>query len=138
MRTKNQKYSDKVFQNIQTLVNSKSSPSDKKLRKYKSLCKRAGGVMRTVGLIQFLTFLQAKGKKDSEKHHEYLLEDLQKEANEFQIVLSNSVENFLDKVRKQELPEYMQTTKEILRLLQWHKRISEILIEGTADDGDEI
>ncbi len=43
-------------------------------------------------------------------------------------------ENLLGKISDQSLPNYMHTTKEVLKFLQWHKRIADILIEGTVDD----
>ncbi|MGK5093672.1 type III-B CRISPR module-associated protein Cmr5 [Deltaproteobacteria bacterium TL4] len=136
MQTKNQKYSDLVFKKIEQLKMEKGE--DKPVKRYKSLCKRAGGVMRTVGLIQFLTFLAAKATKPREVHHQYLLDHLTQELHAMRLVTATDSRTLLEMVRRQNLPEYMQTTKEVLRFLQWHKRIADILIEGTAEEGDEV
>ena len=136
MQSKSQLYSDAVFKRVAAYVNNTEADNQKK-KKYKSLCKRGGGVLRTVGLIQFLTFLKAKSQKPSEDHHRTLLEHLQKELNKFDILKSSDIDSMLTKVREQSLPNYMHTTKEVLKFLQWHKRMADILIEGTADESGE-
>ena len=132
MQSKSQRYSDVVFDKVQELVAEQGQSQP--LKRYKSLNKRSGGVLRTVGLIQFLTFLAAKATKESEIHHQYLLEHLREELSTLRIIQAQNQEEFLRIVRRQELPEYMRTTSEILKLLQWHKRISDILISGTAEE----
>lgn len=135
MQSKSQIYSDIVFEKVQRLVAEHSEQKDGKvIRKYKSLNKRAGGLLRTVGLIQFLTFLAAKATNDKEIHHDYLLEHLRDELFKLGIVRTQNATDFLRTIQKQDLPEYMRTTSEILKLLQWHKRISDILISGTAEE----
>ena len=132
MKTKSQKYSDIVFNRVSDYVNNSTDDSSRK-RKYKGLCKRAGGVMRTVGLIQFITFLLAKTQ--NEPQHGMLLNHLRYELVTLDIVTNaNDVNSLVQRVRMQSLPNYMRTTTEVLRLLQWHKRISDILIEGTVDE----
>ncbi|MGB5157280.1 MAG: type III-B CRISPR module-associated protein Cmr5 [Desulfobacterales bacterium] len=135
MQSKSQIYSDIVFEKVQRLVADHAEQKDGKvIGKYKSLNKRAGGLLRTVGLIQFLTFLAAKATNNKEIHHEYLLGHLRDELFKLGIVRAQDSDGFLRIIRKQELPEYMRTTSEILKLLQWHKRISDILISGTAEE----
>ncbi|MDA3895229.1 MAG: type III-B CRISPR module-associated protein Cmr5 [Desulfobacteraceae bacterium] len=143
MQSKSQIYSDIVFDKIQKFIekerkeHSVAEHAERKdsefARKYKALNKRSGGLLRTVGLIQFLTFLAAKATKEKEKHHGDLLEHLRDELFKLNIVRAQNTDEFLHVVRRQELPEYMRTTSEILKLLQWHKRISDILISGTAE-----
>ena len=138
-KSKGQIYSDLVFRNIEKLVEDDLKDQDgqgnsRQVKRYKSLCKRSGGILRTVGLIQFLTFLAAKATKESEIHHHYFLEHLMSELSELSIVQTENQLTFLKIVRQQELPEYMRTTSETLKLLQWHKRISDILIIGTVEE----
>ena len=128
---KNQHYSDLVFKNVIRLAGEDQDIA----RRYKSLCKRAGGIFRTVGLVQFATFIEAKGKK--EKYYQWLSEHLQRELNDVQAIKSSNSSEYLEKIRKLSLPDYMNMSRVVLQLLQWHKRIAEILIEGTADEGDE-
>lgn len=137
--TKSQKYADHVFQKVSNRVAEAQTEDKKKMiRRYKSLCIRSGGILRTVGLIQFLTFLAAKAVKPSEKHYQYLLEDLQCELSMLDIIVTEMpAENLLAIVRSQELPKYMAATTEVLNLLRWHKQMCEILIEGDVDVNGE-
>ena len=135
MQSKSQLYSEAVFNRVSAYANNRETDQQTK-KKYKSLCKRSGGLLRTVGLIQFLTFLQAKS--GNEVQHGTLLEHLHQELAQFDVVGGGSLNAFLANIRGLSLPCYMRATKETLRFLQWHKRIADILIEGTADEsGDE-
>lgn len=128
LQTKSQVYSNLVFNKVNELVN--SNEGAEKIKRYRSLCKRSGGLLRTVGLIQFLTFLAAKATKESEVHHQYLLDHLVAELKIINVLKANNSDNLLEQVRQQNLPQYMHTTTQILKLLQWHKRIADILIAG--------
>lgn len=123
-----QKYSNIVFPRIQKNLN---KGSNDELKQYKSLCKRSGGILRTVGLIQYLAFIMAKSKDKKGKHYEMLLNDLTEEWKE--LSGNNAIANandFLDNVRAMMLSDYMQCTRRVLMLLQWHKRIADILIKS--------
>lgn len=133
IQSKSQIYSDLVFEQMQKLI-AEMGEDDLRAKKYKSLCKRAGGIMRTVGLIQFLTYLAAKSQKQAEIHHRYLLDHLREELVGIKVLSTSDTEAFLKGVREQNLPDYMRTTSEVLKLLQWHKRISEVLIAGSVED----
>lgn len=130
--TTSQKYSNIVFSRIQANVN--ATTDGDVLRRYKSLCKRSGGILRTVGLVQYLAFVMAKSKEDKGDHYKMLLNDL---AEEWKSLSGNNMianaNVFLDNVRAMMLSDYMQCTRRMLLLLQWHKRISDILIEGEDD-----
>lgn len=130
-----QKYSNIVFSRIQKNLN---KGSNDELKQYKSLCKRSGGILRTVGLIQYLAFIMAKSKDKKGQHYEMLLNDLTAEWKE----LSGnnaiaSANDFLDNVRAMMLSDYMQCTRRVLMLLQWHKRVSDILIKGNCESGED-
>jgi CRISPR type III-B/RAMP module-associated protein Cmr5 len=132
MKSKSQAYSQAVFENIQKLI--KEEPEDSKpVKQYKSLTKRAGGLLRSVGLIQFLTFLAAKATKPKEVHHGFLLNHLAHELEALKILAVKTPERLISQVQQQELPQYMRITQEVLKLIQWHRRISEILISGTVE-----
>lgn len=129
-QTKSQEYSALVFKNVQALLESNNDKDT--IKRYKSLCKRSGGLLRSVGLIQFLSFLAAKATKDSEVHHQYLLNHLTAELNSVDIIKAQNSDGLLEKIRQQNLAQYMHTTTRVLKLLQWHKRIADILITGDA------
>lgn len=130
MKTNSQTYSDIVFKYVSEFVKEQGNDS-KQARQYKSLAKRSGGMLRSVGLIQFLSFLAAKA---GERHYKDLLNHLTRELKEVKTVQADNHMELLEKVRQQELPDYMRTTFQAIQLLQWHKRISEIMILGTAED----
>ncbi|MDG5816172.1 type III-B CRISPR module-associated protein Cmr5 [Chitinispirillales bacterium ANBcel5] len=135
--TRSQKCAEIVFKRVELFVNDTNFDKLVK-RRYKALCKRGGGLLRTVGLIQFLTFCESKGKRDKDKHYKVLLEHICEELCDSMNFQNADSAALLMSVRRQNLPNYMQTTKEVLRLLQWHKRIAEILIEGEDEDGNTI
>lgn len=133
MRIKSQIYSEFAFEQVSTVAETcKDDENTKTARSYKSLCKRAGGIFRTVGLIQFVTFIEAKGKKET--HYKKLMEQLREELNKLEIVNSDNTTTCLAAIRKLSLPQYMQATQVVLQLLMWHRRMAEILIEGEDDD----
>jgi len=125
MQSKSQIYSNIVFPQIQALIS--QHQGDENLKRYKSLCKRSGGLLRSVGLIQWLSFLAAKAAR-GEVHHQYLLDNLVSELTAIKVLKVKGSDELLLTVRKQSLPEYMYTTTQVLKLLQWHKRIADILI----------
>ena len=128
MHINSQKHSDIVFNSIGALVEAQGDDS-LPARRYKSLAKRAGGILRTVGLVQFLSFLAAKA---GESHYRSLLDHLTRELDAIDAVPATTPVTLLSKVRQMDLPDYMRTTSLALQLLQWHGRISDIMITGTA------
>lgn len=130
--TRSQEYSKLVFNRIQGI----DDPTSETARRYKSLCKRSGGILRTVGLVQFMTFIVAKNKK-GENHYGLLADHLLEEMVELGILEKNNDLGSLELIRAMHLSAYMRTTQTVLQLLQWHKRIAEILIRGDADDPEE-
>ena len=134
--TKSQRFSKHVFDRVQHRI-AEFSDEGTRLRKYKSLCKRAGGNLRVMGLTQFLTFLAARGQRASEVHHHDLLEDLRLSCGYLGLPTAGDRLKYLATVRELQLPQYMRLTREVLRLLEWHKRLSDIMIEGTVDEHAE-
>lgn len=133
---RSQRYSALVFDNVETVAKrQQNNKKDKVPSRYKGLCKRAGGILRTVGLIQFMAFIEAKGARET--HYEILGEHLSREFRDTGLIANETPRQFLESIRRMNLPTYMNTTRAALQLLQWHKRIAEILIEGTADDQSE-
>lgn len=123
-----QKYSEIVFNRIQKNIS--ATRETKVLKQYKGLCKRSGGILRTVGLIQYLAFLKSKSAKY--EHYKLLLNDLAEESKP-----GTSADVFMESVRKMNLGDYMQSTRHVLTLLQWHKRVSDILISGTCESEED-
>lgn len=125
--TNSQKCSKAVFDAVQQFID-KNKSNEELLLSYRSLCKSAGGMLRTVGLSQFLVYLRAKGVES--KEFQELLNQLSVEF--YEVFESRKAPEdpgkFIQDVQEQELPQYMFCTRRILILLQWHKRIASVLI----------
>lgn len=127
-----QRYSTLVFDEISKLD---ASLQAEEAVRYKALCKRAGGIFRTVGLAQFATFIAAKGQKL--EYYRWLSEHLRRELNEIGTIRAREEEAYLAEIRKLDLPSYMQASRVMLGLLQWHKRLAEVLIEKEEESHGE-
>ncbi|WP_027180400.1 type III-B CRISPR module-associated protein Cmr5 [Maridesulfovibrio bastinii] len=128
---KSQKYSEFVFEEVKAVVAQEGGSQ----QQYKSLCRRAGGIFRTVGLLQFMAFIEAKGTKYG--YYQDLGEQLRRELKKLKLVDDDNRDPFFEILRKAQLPEYMHISRTVLELLQWHKRLSEVMISGQSDDHDE-
>ena len=126
MKSKSQRFSETVFPRVQAVAGGPAADA----KKYKTLSKKAGSLVRNSGLMQTLAFFMARGRKNGEEHHQILLDHLQEELRE--LGLLGDREEFYETTRAAELPQYMVLTRETLLLLNWHKRLAEILIQ--ADD----
>jgi len=130
MRTKSQIYADVVFPQVRAANDS----ADIDAKKYKTLCKKAGSLVRNSGLMQTLAFFKARGQRNGEEHHLTLLNHLELEMRELGLIGN---EDKLYKItRNAELPRYMVLTREILRLFNWHKRLCETLITTPNQEGN--
>ncbi len=119
-QTKSQKFANAVFPNVQEIAKADNAA------KYKTLCKKSGSLVRNSGLIQTLAFFKAKGQKNSEIHHLNLYNHLQRELEQLKIIPSEK--DIFDYARHSSVPEYMYLTREMLHLLNWHKRFADTLI----------
>jgi len=141
MKSKSQRYADVVFPNVQSVaaLQQKGGEGDDQAKKYKSLCKKAGSLIRISGLMQAVAFFVAKGQRPAEAHHQKFLRHLQAELAELgQVPAHAPDEQWLAlQIRQFDLPRYMVVTREILQLCNWHKRLADTLIAGTSDDHDD-
>ncbi len=139
MQSKSQRFANTVFPNVQAMAElqqeakKQGGGKDLQVRKYKSLCKRAGSLVRNSGLMQTVAFFEARANKD--EHYKILRDHLKKELKGLDIIRKE--ESLLDYVRSRSLPQYMYLTREVLHLLNWHKRLADAMITGTADHQGE-
>ena len=136
MQSKSQRYSSAVFPLVQEVASQQQQnrvENDAFAKKCKGLCKRAGSLIRTVGLAQAFAFFEAKGEREPQ-HHRFTLH-IHQELNELQLITPHNhhpnVAWLNERIRALNLPAYMTLTREILQLCNWHKRLAETLIEGT-------
>ena len=126
-RSKSQKFADTVFPHV-----SQAAASDLAV-KYRTLSKKAGSLVRNAGLMQTLAFFQARAK--GEPQHRMFYENLEQELVSLRIMPRNNP-GLIEYVRNCPVPEYMYLTREVLHLVNWHKRLAETLITKEDDSND--
>lgn len=127
MKSKSQTYAECVFQRVNEVVEKGKDNAGK----YKSICKKSGSLFRNSGMVQYLAFLKAKGQRPSEVHHNTLYKHLEEELRELGVIPWSA--NLFEHAREISLPEYMHLSREMLHILQWHKRQAEILITAVEE-----
>lgn len=130
--SRQQRYSSVVYERVLTMVD------NPRAGKYKGLCRGAGSLVRTSGLMQTVAFLEARGQR--EERCLDLLRHLQEELVALNIVAPQPADPkwwLACHVRGLALPDYMTLTRNVLLLLNWHKRLCESLIQAPEDMGDE-
>lgn len=135
MLTRNQKFARAVYEKVVAV--SERYPKDTKQKqrdKYGAMAQKLPVLIRTAGLAQAISFLEAKSKKESEKPNLLLLENLS-EVIKKEMKLD---ENFTDKCRSAKMTEYLRLTQNTLAALLWFKRYSVSVLEVEEDArGDE-
>jgi len=116
IQSKSQQFANQVFPHVQTMA------ATDRAAKYKTLCKKAGSLVRNSGLMQTLAFFKAR----DEEHHRDLVTHLEQELRSLEILPAGK--NLFDYTRASSVPVYMYLTREILLLLNWHKRLADTLI----------
>ncbi len=125
IQSKSQRFANVVFNHVMEVA--VGNPNE--AGKYKTLCKKAGSLVRNSGLMQTLAFFQARSQKEA--HFLTLTQHLEKELLTLHILEENPSppeRYFFDSVRSSSVPVYMYLTREVLHLLNWHKRLCETLI----------
>lgn len=122
MRTRNQEYAAKIFEQV---IQVRDGLEKDERNKYGSLAHRLPVLIRTAGLAQALAFVDARCGAAGER----LLEDI---ATVVKVVKK---EKLLERSRKAELAEYMRLTRNILAALSWYKRFAQSVlgVEAGAD-----
>ncbi len=127
-RSRSQQDAAKVYEKVADRANAnsdKNASSDKKDR-YSSMCKNLPVLIRTAGLVQALTFLQAKASDEGLK---WLGDDLGATLG------YGNLNELAKKARCAELAEYMVLTQRALEQLLWYKRYAQVLLDGEKSSG---
>jgi len=120
MRTLQQKFAEKVYQKVKAI----ESQQDQNYQKeYGAMALRLPVLVRQAGLIQALTFAEARGKEA----HRQMLTDLAG-------VLGFSKEELLARAREATLGEYMYLTRQVLWALEWFKRFAQAILKVEATE----
>lgn len=124
MKTLNQQWANKILEQVEKV------PKDKTYRqKYGSMSHKLPVLVRTAGLVQALSFVEARG----ESAHHQLLTDLATILGH-----ENDKDALLTRVYKANLDEYMYLTQRVLAALLWYKRFAQSVLgveAGTEDTG---
>ena len=119
IQTRNQKYAAQVFNHVGAV------PLDEH-DKYTAMAHKLPVLIRSAGLAQALAFVNST----KERAHERLLDHLA------ETVGAVSRQNLLERVRQDDLPNYIRLTQEALAALLWYKRFAQSLpFDGENNSG---
>lgn len=127
IQTKSQRFANAVLPRVLAVAGDDQGQA----RKYKTLCKKAGSLVRNSGLMQVLAFFHARAQR--EHHFKTLIDHLTSELVAGEVIepdAENQERYLFDYVRTTSVPVYMILTREVLHLLNWHKRFCDTLIDG--------
>lgn len=135
MQTRNQKFAVAVYERVkkvgeefptEKVSNEDKNKNQKQRNKYGAMAQKLPVLIRTAGLAQAITFLEAKSKKESEKMNKQLLDDLSEAVSE---MMGFDKTIFAEKCRADKLTAYLQLTQNTLAALLWFKRFSVSVLE---------
>lgn len=122
MQTRDQKYAVDVYDKVSSI---KESVTEKEYKSYGAFAHKLPILIRTAGLAQALSFVEARGKKPGE----LLLNDLAGTIDK------ENAKVLAQKARTVELSEYIRLTQQVMDALLWYKRFAQsILGVETSDD----
>jgi len=121
MQTREQIFAAKVYKQV-----SKMKPSSDEAKSYGSMAHKLLILIRTAGLAQALSFVDARGKENGPTHR--LLDDLA-----FTVDKGNR-KALLASARNAHLSEYMLLTQHVMDALLWYKRFAQSVLGVKASD----
>jgi|SRR5579875_2243583 len=131
MHTRDQIYASAAYNHVKRVQGWKEAERNR----YGALAHKLPVLIRTAGLVQALTFLDAKAKDEQEKQEKQgqqspnaywqLLTDLA------QIMKKDTKDALLERAREAELTEYTLLTRQALAALLWYKRFAQSLLDVT-------
>ncbi len=140
LQTRSQKYAADVYDRVLTI---QENPNEKLRGEFLSLARSFPVLVRTVGLVQALSFLAAKAKPEEGKIDQATAQGLLL-TNLSQTVTGG--DKLLEDCRNKSLHNYIRLTRDALDALLWYKRFSESLLnvksakakaaKDTPDDTD--
>jgi len=138
-QTSEQRRADCAFELVKD-VESKSWKKD-----YGRFAHKLPILIRTCGPVAALEFLRTRKKENDGRPRgnedgpgETLLQHLATQFAKANLLAPDKAtrDGLLEKVRKAPLPEYIRLTRELLAVLNWHKRLSVSVLDVHAGDGD--
>lgn len=124
MQTRDQLYASDAFKKVSAFAKKHEEGSDER-KQYGSMAHKLPVLIRTAGLAQALSFVEARGKEHS---HQQLLRDLAETVGE---------PNLCQRARAAHVVEYMRLTQKALAALLWYKRFAQSVLKiETGEEGD--
>jgi CRISPR-associated protein Cmr5 len=125
MQTRNQEIAADVFERVQKLE------KNEKKKQYGSMAHKLPVLIQTAGLVQALSFVQAKSTSNSGRMLRTLLDDLAKTL-EF-----TNGDALVKESRNSELSKYIYLTKRSLAALLWYKRFAQSVLGVEAGESED-
>lgn len=119
MKTLDQRYADRIREQVQTIKKDKTKTEQ---AKYGSMAHKLPILIHTAGLAQALAFVEARGF-DIQK---CLLRDLA------EVVQPGEKCSLLERAQRADLREYMRLNHQIMAALLWYKRFAQSILDIDA------
>ncbi len=123
MQTREQKYAQDVYNRVCAIINDERMNR----KKYGGMAHKLPILIRTAGLAQALTFVEARGDKSGSQCQ--LLRDLGATVGHGDKLAADA--------RSAELGEYMRLTQQVLDALLWYKRFAQSVLNVEPGEGEE-
>lgn len=127
MKTLQQRYASAVYACIQDV---KERYDEQKQKEYGSLAMKLPILVRQAGLVQALTFVDARYRDNREAHRHRILDDLAK------VLGLPSGADLLKRAREDTLSEYAFLTQQVLWALEWFKRFAQAELKVEPGEGE--
>jgi CRISPR-associated protein Cmr5 len=114
MQTRDQIYAATIYEQVSTIA--KQPESERK--KYGAMAHKLPILIRTAGLVQALSFVEARGKEIQKR----LLTDLKATTE------PNDPRSLLMHAQQADLSEYMRLTQQVMAALLWYKRFAQSIL----------
>lgn len=142
--TREQRYAAAVFDQVKTFHDERSKvnpsakqdpKSDPEIKKYGSLAHKLPVLIRTGGLAQALSFIQARNKEGTSQRR--LLQDFEAVLKDKKIQVLASDKRLAEQSREADFEEYMRLTEASLEALLWFKRFAESELQIDSGNADQ-
>lgn len=131
MQTREQQYATAVYGQVSQFKKEYEADAAK-IKQYGSMAHRLPVLVRTAGLAQALTFVEARNKQEAGKPSKPSLLLLDHLA----VVVGKSSGGALAKAAREEnLLTYMRLTQQVLAALVWYKRFAQSVLDVKSGDG---
>jgi len=123
VQTRDQMYATNVYKKV-----TKTREEEKDYKKYGGFSNKLPILIRTAGLAQALSFVEARGNKPGER----LLRDLADTIGKVDMITLTKA------AREVQLSEYIRLTQQVMDALLWYKRFAQSILGVEQDQATEV